>query len=118
MMPTWNAMAAGVALQPVPPELCRVVNITCNDCEQQDDARAWHFLGVQCRNCSSFNTVVDRIIMSGEEAYDFLETMTARRTVLEGQQRAQEGETGEGAEGERAPRPEQRRRPNRRRSLL
>lgn len=114
-MPTWNAMAAGVALQPVPPELCRVVNISCNDCEQQDDARSWHFLGVQCRNCASFNTVVDRIIMSGEEAYDFLETMTARRTVLEGQQRAQDGE---GEDDDRAPRPEQRRRPNRRRSLL
>lgn len=116
-MPTWNAMAAGVALQPVPPELCRVVNISCNDCEQQDDARAWHFLGVQCRNCSSFNTVVDRIIMSGEEAHDFLETMTARRTVLEGQQRAQDGEESGEADGERA-RPEHRRRPNRRRSLL
>lgn len=78
MMPTWNAMAAGVALQPVPPELARVVNITCNDCEKSDDARAWHFLGVQCRNCSSFNTVVDRIVMSGEEAHEFLETMNAR----------------------------------------
>lgn len=77
-MPTWNAMAAGVALQPVPPELCRVVNITCNDCEQGDHGRAWHFLGVQCRNCSSFNTVVDRIIMSGEEAHEFLEAMTQR----------------------------------------
>jgi Zinc-ribbon len=109
-------MAAGVALQPVPPELCRVVNISCNDCENQDDARAWHFLGVQCRNCASFNTVVDRIIMSGEEAYDFLETLTARRTVLEGQQRAQDGEAGD--DDGRGPIPEPRRRPNRRRSLL
>jgi len=114
-MPTWNAMAAGVALQPVPPELCRVVNISCNDCEQQDDARAWHFLGVQCRHCSSFNTVVDRIIMSGEEAHDFLETMQARRTVLEGQQRAQDGEDPDDDE-ELPQRPEQHRRPNRRRS--
>ena len=115
MMPTWNAMAAGVALQPVPPELARVVNIVCNDCEEQDNARAWHFLGVQCRNCSSFNTVVDRIIMSGEEAYDFLETMTARRTVAESQHA---GEEPAPEEGELAPRPEQRRRPNRRRSLV
>jgi hypothetical protein len=81
-MPTWNAMAAGVALQPVPPELARVVNITCNDCEKSDDARAWHFLGVQCRNCSSFNTVVDRIVMSGEEAHEFLETMNARSDFM------------------------------------
>lgn len=78
MMPTWNAMASGVTLQPVPPELARVVNITCIDCETSEDARAWHFLGVQCRNCSSFNTVVDRIIMSGEEANEFLEALQTR----------------------------------------
>jgi hypothetical protein len=71
-------MAAGVALQPVPPELARVVNITCNDCEEDDHGRAWHFLGVQCRNCSSFNTVVDRIVMSGEEAHEFLEAMAQK----------------------------------------
>ncbi|GKY99510.1 hypothetical protein MPSEU_000905200 [Mayamaea pseudoterrestris] len=73
MLPTWSAMAAGVALQPVPPELCRVVNITCNDCEQQERNRAWHFLGVQCNNCQSFNTVVDQMVLSGEEAHEFLE---------------------------------------------
>jgi len=79
MMPTWNAMATAVRLQPVPPELARVVNISCIDCEQSEDARAWHFLGVQCRNCSSFNTVVDRTVMSGEEANDFLEALQTRR---------------------------------------
>lgn len=78
MMPTWNAMAAAVAMQPIPPELCRVVNIQCNDCEQREDGRSWHFLGVQCRNCASFNTVVDRIVLSGEEAYEFLEAMAQR----------------------------------------
>lgn len=83
MMPTWNAMAAAVAMQPVPPELARVINITCNDCETTDDARAWHFLGVQCRHCSSFNTVVDRIIMSGEEAHEFLETLQTRTDLIE-----------------------------------
>lgn len=83
MMPAWSAMAAGVALQPVPPELARVVNITCNDCEETEDARAWHFLGVQCRNCSSFNTVVDRIIMSGEEAHEFLEALQTRSDLTE-----------------------------------
>jgi len=78
MMPTWNAMASGITLQPVPPELARVVNITCVDCETLEDARAWHFIGVQCRSCSSFNTVVDRIVMSGEEANDFLEALQTR----------------------------------------
>ena len=71
-------MAQGIVLQPLPPELARVVNITCIDCEQSEDARAWHFIGIQCRNCSSFNTVVDRIIMSGEEANDFLEALQTR----------------------------------------
>jgi hypothetical protein len=89
MMPTWNAMAAGVALQAVPPELARVVNITCNDCEKADDARAWHFLGVQCHNCSSFNTVVDRIIMSGEEAHEFLETLQTRSDLIENEDGSQ-----------------------------
>lgn len=89
MMPTWNAMAAGVNMQPVPAELARVVNITCNDCEKADDARAWHFLGVQCRNCSSFNTVVDRIIMSGEEAHEFLETLQTRQDLAENEDGSQ-----------------------------
>jgi Zinc-ribbon len=76
-------MAAGVALQPVPPELSRVVNITCNDCEQSEDGRAWHFLGVQCMYCQSFNTVVDRLVLSGQEAYDFLEMRDAQDMVTE-----------------------------------
>uniref|UniRef100_A0A7S2Y952 RING-type domain-containing protein n=2 Tax=Entomoneis paludosa TaxID=265537 RepID=A0A7S2Y952_9STRA len=75
MMPTWEAMAAGVALQPVPPELSRVVNITCNDCEVTDDDRAWHYLGIQCHECSSFNTVVNHILLSGEEAHEYLENL-------------------------------------------
>jgi hypothetical protein len=76
-------MAVGVSLQPVPPELARVVNIVCNDCEQTDSGRAWHFLGVQCRNCDSFNTVVDRIVLSGQEAHDFLEAIAQRRDFSE-----------------------------------
>ena len=32
MAPTWQAMAMGIALQPVPLELARVVTIICNDC--------------------------------------------------------------------------------------
>jgi len=73
MLGTWEAMATGIALQPVPPELARVVNITCNDCEESAEKRAWHFLGIQCRECSSFNTAVDEIVLAGEEAYEYLE---------------------------------------------
>lgn len=72
MMPTWDAMAMGIAMQPVPPEMCKVVTIMCNDCEVVQANQAWHFLGVQCRHCQSFNTVVDRITMTGQEAHQFL----------------------------------------------
>jgi len=72
MKPTWDAMAMGIALQPVPPDMCKVVTIMCNDCEVVQPNRAWHFLGVQCRHCDSFNTVVDRITMMGQEAHQFL----------------------------------------------
>lgn len=72
MKPTWDAMAMGIALQPVPPELAKVVTIKCNDCEVMQADRGWHFLGVQCRNCESFNTVVDRITKMGHEAHEFL----------------------------------------------
>ena len=96
-------MAQGIALQPVPPEMCRVVNITCNDCEKGADAQAWHFLGVQCFHCQSFNTVVDQIVLSGEEAHEFLEMNAFREAINEAR-----------ANGE-TPR---RRRVNRRRSAI
>ena len=32
----------------------------------------WHFLGVQCPSCCSFNTTVDNIVMKGIEAAEFL----------------------------------------------
>jgi predicted ATP-dependent serine protease len=110
MMPTWNAMAAGIAMQPVPPELARVVSITCNDCESNEDARAWHFLGMQCSKCQSFNTVVDKILLTGEEAHEFLE-MNAKIAA------AQERAVAEG-EMEQDPNRPRRRRVNRRRSAF
>lgn len=72
MASTWSAMGMGIALQPVPAEMAKVVDILCIDCEQQDEHRKWHFLGVQCRRCSSFNTVVERITMAGAEAANFI----------------------------------------------
>merc|ERR1712204_110370 len=34
--------------------------------------RQWHFLGVQCNFCSSFNTNIDKITMTGQDAVNFL----------------------------------------------
>lgn len=99
-------MASEIALQPIPPDLARVVNITCNDCEESAYGRAWHFLGIQCENCQSFNTVVDAITMSGEEAHEYLEVRRARQTVQEE------------ADGQVHPEGAPRRRVNRRRSAF
>ena len=71
MQPTWDAMATGIALQPIPPEMARVVTITCNDCEGVDEGRRWHFLGVQCLKCHSFNTSIDKTILMGHDAAIF-----------------------------------------------
>ena len=72
MEPTWSAMAMGIALQPVPSDMARVVDILCNDCEGKSENQRWHFLGVQCRRCTSFNTTVERTVLVGEEAATFL----------------------------------------------
>lgn len=80
MLPTWNAMAMGIALQPLPPELAKVVTIKCNDCEIVQVNRSWHFLGVRCSLCESFNTVVERITMIGHEAHEFLMTVDQHST--------------------------------------
>ena len=79
MAATWSAMAMGIALQPVPADLARVVTIVCYDCEQHDDNRRWHFLGVRCMKCMSFNTTVERTTMMGRDAAAFLDELDARR---------------------------------------
>ena len=75
MEQTWNAMAMGIALQPVPADMARVVDILCNDCEGKSVNQRWHFLGVQCEMCTSFNTSVERTVLVGQEAADFLGPM-------------------------------------------
>eukprot|EP00542_Grammatophora_oceanica_P016011 CAMPEP_0194038336 /NCGR_PEP_ID=MMETSP0009_2-20130614/10577_1 /TAXON_ID=210454 /ORGANISM="Grammatophora oceanica, Strain CCMP 410" /LENGTH=353 /DNA_ID=CAMNT_0038680795 /DNA_START=167 /DNA_END=1228 /DNA_ORIENTATION=- len=67
MAAAWEARARDIAEQPMPPDLQRVVDIMCNDCETKSHRRQWHFLGVQCPRCSSFNTVVEQVLSSGNE---------------------------------------------------
>lgn len=62
MSAAWAARARDIDMQPMPVDLARVVNIMCNDCEVKSEHRDWHFLGVQCPGCSSFNTVVENVI--------------------------------------------------------
>uniref|UniRef100_A0A7S3QBM3 RING-type domain-containing protein n=1 Tax=Chaetoceros debilis TaxID=122233 RepID=A0A7S3QBM3_9STRA len=71
MSEVWRGLAMDIAMQPLPPDQARVVDIICNDCECKEENRRWHYLGVQCRNCSSFNTS-HNATMFGVEADTFL----------------------------------------------
>jgi len=72
-----SGTVVGIALQPVPPDMARVVNIVCNDCESAGANRRWHFLGVRCMECLSFNTSVEQIVMHGADAADYLDEIEA-----------------------------------------
>jgi len=65
MAAAWEARARDIAEHPMPSDLQRIVDIMCNDCETKSHARNWHFLGIQCGHCSSFNTVVEQVLSSG-----------------------------------------------------
>jgi RING finger/CHY zinc finger protein 1 len=68
MAAAWEARARDIAEHPMPDDLQRIVDIMCNDCEAKSTRRHWHFLGIQCPRCSSFNTVVEQVVSSGAEA--------------------------------------------------
>eukprot|EP00551_Chaetoceros_affinis_P018862 CAMPEP_0203740354 /NCGR_PEP_ID=MMETSP0092-20131115/49603_1 /ASSEMBLY_ACC=CAM_ASM_001090 /TAXON_ID=426623 /ORGANISM="Chaetoceros affinis, Strain CCMP159" /LENGTH=74 /DNA_ID=CAMNT_0050626755 /DNA_START=233 /DNA_END=457 /DNA_ORIENTATION=- len=59
MSRAWTERAREIQSQPMPADLARTVDIWCNDCEVKSEGRDWHFLGVQCPNCRSFNTAVE-----------------------------------------------------------
>lgn len=65
MAAAWEARARDIAEHPMPSDLQRIVDIMCNDCETKSHSQNWHFLGIQCGHCSSFNTVVEQVISSG-----------------------------------------------------
>jgi hypothetical protein len=65
MAAAWEARARDIVEHPMPADLQRTVDIICNDCEVKSVNRQWHFLGIQCPSCSSFNTVVENVLTSG-----------------------------------------------------
>jgi RING finger and CHY zinc finger domain-containing protein 1 len=83
MEATWNSIAMGIALQPVPPEMARMVNILCNDCEGSSYNQRWHFLGVRCPNCYSFNTIVEQLVLQGEAAAAYLDRVDLHHAYAE-----------------------------------
>jgi predicted ATP-dependent serine protease len=68
MAAAWEARARDIAEHPMPSDLQRIVDIMCNDCETKSGSRNWHFLGIQCPQCNSFNTVVETVVSSGQQA--------------------------------------------------
>lgn len=68
MAAAWEARARDIAEHPMPGDLQRIVDIMCNDCEMKSPSRNWHFLGIQCPSCSSFNTVVEQVLSSGPQS--------------------------------------------------
>lgn len=65
MAAAWEARARDIAEHPMPADLQRTVDIMCNDCETKSTNQRWHFLGIQCPSCSSFNTVVEQVQSTG-----------------------------------------------------
>lgn len=74
----WANQARDIADQPLPPDQTKCVDITCNDCESKEENRRWHYFGVQCTSCGSFNTV-HNIKMTGEAAHAFLNALEISR---------------------------------------
>ena len=68
MAAAWEARARDISEHPMPADLQRIVDIMCNDCETKSHELVWHFLGIQCPRCNSFNTVVEQVLSSGGEA--------------------------------------------------
>lgn len=83
MSSTWKSIAISIKTQPLPAEHAKVVTISCIDCEQSSYGRGWHFLGVQCTHCSSFNTQVEQILLTGAEALTFLTASEPRYDAMD-----------------------------------
>lgn len=77
MAAAWEARARDIAEHPMPSDLQRVVDIMCNDCETKSPNLQWHFLGIQCPQCSSFNTVVEQVLSSGPPSTSVVSSSTA-----------------------------------------
>ena len=70
MEAAWAARARDIALQPMPPDLVKIVSIVCFDCYEKSSNLNWHLLGVQCPKCQSFNTDIDQNASNSTENDD------------------------------------------------
>lgn len=78
MTEVWASLAEDIAAQPLPPDQARCVDIVCNDCHSKQEDRRWHYLGVGCNECGSFNTT-HTIKSVGIEADNYLNKLDNER---------------------------------------
>lgn len=52
----WNMMRIEIILHPLPDEIKKNVTIICYDCGSTTNDTAFHFIGMECSSCHSFNT--------------------------------------------------------------
>lgn len=81
MTEVWSALADDIAMQPLPPDQARCVDIVCNDCGEHEEDRRWHYLGVECGSCGSFNTS-HNTKLTGEEAHEYLNRIEAAQESI------------------------------------
>lgn len=58
MAELWDSWARDIVDMPLPQDLRSLVDIQCGDCFTTSTDRQWHFIGVQCPKCTSFDTIV------------------------------------------------------------
>lgn len=56
MQYNWFVLDTEILLHPLPEELNKKVDILCYDCENKTENIDWHFIGIKCGNCGSYNT--------------------------------------------------------------
>lgn len=56
MTQNWNILDQEILLNQLPEEIKKKVNITCFDCSHKSSDVDWHFIGLKCKSCGSYNT--------------------------------------------------------------
>jgi Zinc-ribbon len=54
----WESLARQIEELPIPTAVETMVDIHCSDCGGASFNRKWHFMGVQCPTCTSFDTTI------------------------------------------------------------
>lgn len=52
----WTVVDNEILSHPLPEELMKKVSILCYDCGNKTENADWHFIGVKCNTCNSYNT--------------------------------------------------------------